>query len=173
MKNANTSRLGFTLIELLVVVLIIGILASVALPQYQKAVMKARATEIKTFVASMDKAINLYIFENGGFSSSYRAVPLSDLDIDFTNYCTINNNNNDKVCEGKNFDVQLHTSSSLIELMVYPKVSVFGEATVAVHYYPDGSVEKLCALDGGSSKAKPMCEVIAGNDPSWTIQLPS
>ncbi len=66
MKNCNTSRLGFTLIELLVVVLIIGILAAVALPQYEKAVEKSRTAEAWNMLKAMDDAIQLYRMENDG-----------------------------------------------------------------------------------------------------------
>ena len=56
---------AFTLIELLVVVLIIGILAAVAVPQYQKAVKKARLAEVFSVFSSTQQAVNAYLLEKG------------------------------------------------------------------------------------------------------------
>ena len=53
--NKKTNQ-AFTLIELLVVVLIIGILTAVALPQYKKAVEKARAAEALVILKAIAEA---------------------------------------------------------------------------------------------------------------------
>ncbi len=58
-------KTGFTLIELLVVVLIIGILSAIALPQYTKAVEKARMTEAMTLLSSWRPLVEEYILSTG------------------------------------------------------------------------------------------------------------
>jgi len=67
MKN----NAGFTLVELLVTVLIIGILAAVAVTQYDKAVILVRASEIKTLVRAMAKAQDAYYMENEAYPDSF------------------------------------------------------------------------------------------------------
>ncbi len=77
-STAWVVRRGFTLIELLVVVLIIGILASVALPQYTKAVAKSRYSQLITAGKSLKDAMEVYYMANGNYPQYW-----GDLDIEF------------------------------------------------------------------------------------------
>jgi type IV pilus assembly protein PilA len=60
-----SSQKGFTLIELMIVVAIIGILAAVAIPQYQDYVTRAKLSNAATFVNPIKTAIAQYSQENG------------------------------------------------------------------------------------------------------------
>ena len=86
---------AFTLIELLVVVLIIGILAAIALPQYQKAVDKSRVATILPLMRRWADAYALYKMEHGSYmkdEGAWEHPSADDLGVSWPNDWTCSGN---------------------------------------------------------------------------------
>lgn len=138
---------GFTLIELLVVVLIIGILAGVALPQYEKSVMKSRMAAAVPIAKSIKDNMTMFHLSNGRYPT-YSEFP--DM-VDF----------GDKTC---NIDGRCRIGNYLAEYFS-------GAILVAVIYAPGNGLtatnqtEKIGAgfiADNAASNALSMTCVASG-----------
>jgi type IV pilus assembly protein PilA len=64
----RTSRAGFTLIELLIVVVIIGILATIAIPKFQNTKGKANAAALRSDLRNLAVAEEAYFFDSKGYT---------------------------------------------------------------------------------------------------------
>ena len=86
---------GFTLIELVVVVMIIGVLASIAMPRLANAWDDAKASACKANMKQIEAALELYYFEHGQYPSadSENSNALDKLQLKSVPVCPQNNSN--------------------------------------------------------------------------------
>jgi prepilin-type N-terminal cleavage/methylation domain-containing protein len=90
MQNRKNFKKGFMLIELLVVVLIIGILAAIALPQYQNAVLKSKMAQSLPILKGISAAQEEYFLINGSYADGFQKLSINAGACTGT-YCQINN----------------------------------------------------------------------------------
>lgn len=158
MKKQNMYKRGFTLIELLVVVLIIGILASVALPQYEIAVEKSRATEAWTTLKSIEDALKIKNEEEGTVNQPYNFEELSLTFIDKNGASATSDS-----MEGKNFYYLITNDSRGSRVIAYRGDS-------SVYDYALGFRKNKRQCDTETPKGVKMCKAIVGsNSPDYCV----
>ena len=91
---------AFTLIEVLIVVLIIGILAAIAVPQYQKAVIKSRLYALVPIVHSLRVAQENYYLNHGRYADSLEELDITPPEVPGVTFSVLKNSDDFIAIEG-------------------------------------------------------------------------
>ena len=169
---------AFTLIELLVVVLIIGILAAIAVPQYQIAVAKSEISGYFPFVKALAEAEEVYYLQHGEY-----AVKLKDLDINIPGSCLFLNStenniycNDNIVIDNQNsydFSLQKPVPTGRISIRYCPGIASQGDTActtpskgglLSVNFFLQNHEENPSEIHckSWSDRGKAICQKFAG-----------
>jgi len=148
---------AFTLIELLVVVLIIGILAAVALPQYQAAVDKARIVPILAVARSVKQAQEVYYLANNKYTHKWGELDISLPGTPVNDSILINPNN---------WSMTLHEDASSVPASVnltLPWLSGIHFIISYEHVMLGSSYANkiFCYADKTNSRANKLCKTLS------------